>query len=64
MNKLFQFLLFFQFLIGQNQSSLKSWENILQTPELVAYFEGIFNHLGVVIEETGEKFTIHHTGDS
>ena len=46
----------------QDISSMKTWENILQTPELVEYFRGIFNHLGISIEETGESFTIHHTG--
>ena len=64
MYKIFQFLIFFQFLIAQGSSSLKTWESILQTPELVNYFNGIFNHLGVVIDETGESFTIHHTGDA
>ena len=27
------------------------------------YFQGIFNNLGVTVEETGEEFTIQHTGD-
>tara|TARA_Y100001970_G_scaffold289035_1_gene418160 strand:- start:435 stop:1106 length:672 start_codon:yes stop_codon:yes gene_type:complete len=40
-------------------SSLDAWENILQTPELLTYFNGVFEHLGVTIEETGEQFTIH-----
>ncbi len=47
----------------QVTSSLQAWENILQTPELVDYFRGIFNHLGVTVEETGEEFTVQHTGD-
>jgi hypothetical protein len=64
MYKVFQFLIMFQFLIGQGSSSLKTWESILQTPELINYFKGIFNHLGIIIDETGESFTIHHTGDS
>ena len=64
MYKFFQLLIIFQFLLGQESSSLKTWENILQTPELINYFNGIFNHLGVVIDETGESFTIHHTGDA
>ena len=41
-------------------SSINAWKNILQTPELLSYFNGVFDHLGVDIEETGEKFTIHH----
>ena len=64
MYKFFQLLIIFQFLLGQETSSLKTWENILQTPALINYFNGIFNHLGVVIDETGESFTIHHTGDA
>ena len=48
---------------SQVTSSLQAWENILQTPELVEYFQGIFNNLGVTVEETGEEFTIQHTGD-
>jgi len=64
MYKFFQLLIIFQFLLGQETSSLKTWESILQTPELINYFNGIFNHLGVVIDETGESFTIHHTGDA
>ena len=51
-------------IFSQSFSSLKSWENILQTPDLVKYFDGVFNHLGITIEETGERFTIHHTGSS
>ena len=41
-------------------SSLDAWENILQTPELLLYFNDVFDHLGIIIEETDEKFTIHH----
>ena len=48
---------------AQVTSSLQAWENVLQTPELVEYFRGIFNYLGVTVEETGEEFTIQHTGD-
>ena len=44
-------------------SALEAWENVLQTPELVDYFKGIFNALGITIEETGEAFTVYHTGD-
>jgi len=34
----------------QITSSLQAWDNILQTPELVDYFRGIFNHLGITVE--------------
>ena len=63
MRKLLICLLFIP-INAQDVSSLKTWENILQTPELVEYFQGIFNHLGITIKETGESFTIHHKGDS
>ena len=43
-------------------SSIETWRNILQTPELTDYFRGVFNHLGIEVEETGERFTIHHQG--
>ena len=49
---------------SQDLPSLKAWENILQTPELVEYFDDVFNHLGITIEESGERFTIHHTDTS
>mgnify|MGYP007094230026 FL=1 len=55
--------LFTAIVFPQVISSMTTWENILQTPELVEYFRGIFNHLGITIEETGESFTIHHTGE-
>ena len=47
---------------AQVTSSLQTWENILQTPEMLAYFDGVFEHLGIVVTETNERFTIHHSG--
>ena len=35
---------------------------MLQTPELTDNFRGVFNHLGIEVEETGERFTLHHQG--
>ena len=43
-------------------SSIETWRNILQTPELTDNFRRSFNHLGIEVEETGERFTIHHQG--
>ena len=58
MKKLLTIISFFISLIfSQEISSMNAWENILQTPELVKYFDGIFNHLGIYIEETNESFT-------
>ena len=48
---------------AQEVSSLKKWEKILQTPELLDYFDGVFEYLGIEIKETGENFTIHHQGE-
>ena len=57
------FLIFISsFYFGFN-SSLDAWKSILQTPELLSYFDNVFNYLGISIEETGEEFTIHHAGD-
>ena len=53
-------ILFFSPLKSEYNSSVDAWNNILQTPELLTYFNDVFDHLGVTIEETGEKFTIHH----
>ena len=44
--------IFFLFLIstsiyGQEVSSLQKWEKILQTPELLNYFNGVFDKLGI-----------------
>tara|TARA_Y100001960_G_C14529841_1_gene755538 strand:- start:31 stop:702 length:672 start_codon:yes stop_codon:yes gene_type:complete len=44
-------------------SSMKHWESILQTPEILSYFDDVFESLGISVEETGETFTIHHKGD-
>ena len=38
---------------------MEAWEKIFQTPELLSYFDGVFDHLGIIIEETDERFTVH-----
>ena len=48
---------------SQEKSSMDAWKGILQTPEIISYFEDVFESLGVSIEETGETFTIHHKGN-
>ena len=61
MKKILSFILLsVNMIASQDLSSLKAWESILQTPELVEYFDDVFNHLGITIEESGERFTIHH----
>ena len=49
---------------GQESTSLNTWKNIFQSPDLVNYFDGVFNSLGIVIEESEESFTVYHRGDS
>ena len=44
-------------------SSMNAWQGIFQTPELLDYFKDVFESLGIVIDESNEKFTIHHRGD-
>ena len=52
-------------LFSQNPNSfMYSWGNIIQTEEVIEYFDGVFEILGISIEETGEKFTVYHKGDS
>jgi len=62
--RLFLLLLLSISIYAQEVSSLQKWEKILQTPELLNYFNGVFENLGIKIKETGESFTIHHQGDS
>ena len=53
-------LLIISVIFPNSNSALDTWKSILQTPELLSYFDDVFDHLGVTIEETGEIFTIHH----
>ncbi len=48
---------------SNTSSSMEAWQGILQTPELLDYFDDVFQYLGIEVEETGEKFTIEHAGD-
>jgi len=61
--RLFFLLLLSTSINAQEVSSLGKWEKILQTPELLNYFNGVFENLGIKIKETGESFTIQHQGD-
>ncbi|MCX6044054.1 MAG: hypothetical protein NT075_02995 [Chloroflexi bacterium] len=48
---------------NEPQSAMARWQAILQTPALVAYFRGVFNQIGIQVVETGEQFTVAHTGE-
>jgi hypothetical protein len=61
MKKIIFIGLIFSTLFSQ-AASIDAWRGILQTPELVEYFDNVFQRLGIEVEETGERFTIEHTG--
>lgn len=45
---------------AQNESIKELWKPLLSQAGLANYFSGIFESLGIQIEETGEKVTILH----
>lgn len=45
------------------ESAISAWNNIMQTPEIVDYFDGVFDKLGITVEGMDEEFTVHHQGD-
>ncbi len=58
-------LLIVESLFSQHRNSfMNSWSTIIQTPEIINYFDGVFEVLGISIEETGEQFTVYHQGDT
>jgi hypothetical protein len=44
-------------------SALQVWSSIVQTPEIVGYFQGVFGKAGITVEESGEQFTVTHQGE-
>ena len=64
MKKSLLFLMFGSFYAQNTDSYMNSWGNIVQTAEVVEYFNGVFDVIGISIEETGEKFTVYHRGDT
>ncbi len=58
-------LIIVESLFSQHRNSfMNSWSTIIQTPEIINYFDGVFEVLGISIEETGEQFTVYHQGDT
>ena len=57
-------LLLIGFVFGQESTSLNTWKNIFQSPELDNFFDGVFYCLGIMIAEDGESITVYHRGDS
>ena len=35
----------------------------MQTPEILDYFHGVFDKLGITVEGMDDKSTVHHQGD-
>lgn len=67
MKSIFTYLLSIIFLaissLSFSQSTMHAWDDLLGKKELVNYFSGVFDQLGITIDETGEKFTVIHAGD-
>jgi hypothetical protein len=44
-------------------SSLEKWRNLTQPPEVVEFFKGLFERVGIRVTDTGEEFSARHLGD-
>ena len=64
MKNIISILILSKLIWSQEMPAMKALEGIFQTPAIVDYFDGMFTNLGIVMEETGEQFTIHHNGKS
>jgi hypothetical protein len=42
---------------------MATWQAVALTPEIVAFFENLFERIGIVVTDTGERFTVLHRGD-
>jgi|TARA_R110000737_G_scaffold151521_1_gene180817 hypothetical protein len=49
--------------VPDSLSVKKYWEPILKESKLATYFSGMWESLGITIEETGEKITVLHQKD-
>jgi hypothetical protein len=41
---------------------MAKWQSLTQHPEVVQFFAGLMEHVGIRITDTGEAFTCHHRG--
>lgn len=48
---------------SQNRSVKEMWAPLLNKEGLAEYFSGLYESLGIEIEETGEKITVLHLGN-
>tara|TARA_Y100001970_G_C13833796_1_gene651053 strand:- start:51 stop:722 length:672 start_codon:yes stop_codon:yes gene_type:complete len=56
-------IIFVSFSYSSTNSARVTLENIMQTDDLLSYFDNVFESLGIKIEDTGEEFTVLHTGN-
>ncbi len=52
-----------QLVQAPSKPAMQLWSEIVQTPQIVGYFDGVFTKAGVHVRETGEQFTVTHHGD-
>ena len=64
MKNIISILILSKLIWSQEMPAMKALEGMVQTPAIVDYFDGMFTNLGILMEETGEQFTIHHNGKS
>lgn len=43
--------------------SMKAWAGLLDKPELAQFFSDVFDDMGIIVDGTDDKFTVHHKGD-
>lgn len=48
---------------AQETRSMDIWKSVQQTEAVVAFFDNLFIRIGIIVEDTGERFTCHHLGD-
>ena len=48
---------------AEETPSMEIWKSVPQTEAVVAFFDNLFIRIGVIVEDTGERFTCLHLGD-
>lgn len=49
--------------MSEPSQTMQAWSHLLSDPALAEFFDGVFEHIGIRVQETGEAFTVHHHGD-
>ena len=50
-------------LCAEETTSIDIWKSVVQTEEIVGFFQYLFESIGIVVTDTGEEFTCRHLGD-